>query len=147
MAILEVDHIHPFSMGGTDHIDNLVTSCFDCNRGKSDRVLSDIPQSLQDKAKEILEREAQIKGYQQALNAKKLRIEDEAELVREVYERFNPGYTISETGMVTVRMFIEKLGVHAVSDAMERAYSRARKNQEFKYFCGICWNKIREAGA
>lgn len=33
---LEVDHVHPTSKGGTNELHNLVTSCFDCNRGKSD---------------------------------------------------------------------------------------------------------------
>lgn len=31
---LEIDHIIPVSKGGTNHIDNLKTSCFECNRGK-----------------------------------------------------------------------------------------------------------------
>ena len=35
---LEVDHITPVSRGGTDALENLQTLCFDCNRGKSDRV-------------------------------------------------------------------------------------------------------------
>lgn len=126
-------------------MDNLVTACFECNRGKSDRALSDVPQSLQDRAAEVLEREAQIKGYQAAMNKKKGRIEEEGEIVRDVYERFNKGYTLNEKSMVTVRLFIENLGVHEVCSAMERAYSKARKDQEFRYFCGICWNKIREA--
>lgn len=146
-VVLEVDHITPVSGGGANDIDNLITACFDCNRGKSDRDLGDIPQSLQEKAAEILEREAQIIGYQRALNAKKLRISDEAEMVRDIYERFNEGYTLNEKSMVTVRMFVEKLGVHEVCEAMERAYSKARTNQEFRYFCGICWNKIRESEA
>lgn len=41
-VILEVDHINPVKRGGKNDILNLITSCFDCNRGKSDRVLSDI---------------------------------------------------------------------------------------------------------
>jgi hypothetical protein len=143
-AILEVDHIQPVAFDGTNDMDNLITSCFDCNRGKSDRQLSDIPQSLQDKAAEVLEREAQIKGYQSALNSKKSRISDEAEMVCDVYERFNKGFTLSEKSMVTVRMFVDRLGVHEVCDAMERAHVKARKSQEFRYFCGICWAKIRE---
>jgi hypothetical protein len=145
MVVLEVDHIQPVAQGGGNEMDNLVTACFECNRGKSDRTLSDVPQSLQDKAAEVLEREAQIKGYQAAMDKKKSRIEEEGEMVREVYERFNKGYTLNEKSMVTVRLFIEKLGVHEVCSAMERAYSKARKDQEFRYFCGICWNKIREA--
>lgn len=39
--VLEVDHIDPVSKGGSDHDLNLITSCFDCNRGKRDRVLSE----------------------------------------------------------------------------------------------------------
>ena len=37
-AELEVDHIVPVSRGGKDELDNLKTACFDCNRGKGDRV-------------------------------------------------------------------------------------------------------------
>ncbi len=35
---LEVDHKIPVSRGGTDDIDNLKTACFNCNRGKGNRV-------------------------------------------------------------------------------------------------------------
>lgn len=35
---LEVDHKIPVSRGGTDDESNLITSCLDCNRGKSNRV-------------------------------------------------------------------------------------------------------------
>jgi hypothetical protein len=40
-VVLEIDHIHPVSQGGTSEILNLATSCVDCNSGKSDRLLSD----------------------------------------------------------------------------------------------------------
>jgi len=33
-AVLEVDHIFPKAAGGTDANENLITACFDCNRGK-----------------------------------------------------------------------------------------------------------------
>ena len=36
-AVLEVDHIIPVSLGGSDALDNLQTLCDRCNRGKSNR--------------------------------------------------------------------------------------------------------------
>lgn len=38
-VVLEPDHIHPTSRGGKDEFDNLLTSCFDCNRGKRGRLI------------------------------------------------------------------------------------------------------------
>ena len=36
-VVLEVDHIIPVSKGGDNDISNLITACFDCNRGKRDK--------------------------------------------------------------------------------------------------------------
>lgn len=40
-VILNVDHIYPVSKGGNNEIMNLVTSCEDCNSGKSDKLLKE----------------------------------------------------------------------------------------------------------
>lgn len=40
--ILEVDHIFPKARGGHDDTQNLITSCFDCNRGKGPTLLGKI---------------------------------------------------------------------------------------------------------
>ena len=40
-AVLEVDHIIPKSKGGTNDMDNLITACRECNRGKRDKLLDD----------------------------------------------------------------------------------------------------------
>ncbi len=34
-VVLECDHVVAVAKGGTDTMDNLVTACYDCNRGKS----------------------------------------------------------------------------------------------------------------
>ena len=37
---LEVDHVHPVSKGGQNDVNNLITSCKDCNRGKTNQILT-----------------------------------------------------------------------------------------------------------
>lgn len=38
---LHIDHIIPKSKGGDLSMDNLITSCFDCNEGKRDVILTE----------------------------------------------------------------------------------------------------------
>lgn len=144
-AVLHLDHIEPLALGGRNHIDNYFTACEPCNLGKSATSLSEIPQSLKDKAAAIAEREMQLAGYQKVMDEKRLRLEEEAAQVAEIYEEHNPGFTLSATALVSVRKFIDAIGVHAVCDAMEQAWTRptVRRGKEFKYFCGICWNIIK----
>ena len=40
-TVLELDHIHR-AKGGSDELLNLITSCWECNRGKAAKVLSEI---------------------------------------------------------------------------------------------------------
>src|SRR5687768_8195488 len=72
-VLLEVDHIHPVADGGTNDIDNLVTACWDCNRGKGATPLSSIPQSIDDKAAQVAEREGQIRAYYDILELRRER--------------------------------------------------------------------------
>ena len=62
-VVLEVDHIDPVSKGGRTVMLNLVTSCFKCNRGKSNVKLSD--NSVIEKQKkaliELSEKQEQLK--------------------------------------------------------------------------------------
>lgn len=39
-VVLELEHIEPRSKGGSDEMFNLTTACWECNSGKSDRLLS-----------------------------------------------------------------------------------------------------------
>lgn len=38
---LEADHIIPFSKGGSDELENLITSCRKCNRQKKDKSINE----------------------------------------------------------------------------------------------------------
>lgn len=150
-VVLEVDHVVPVAEGGQNDADNLVAACWDCNRGKGARPLSDIPVSLRDKAVEIAEREAQLRGYQDILEAKRSRLDDEVWRVAEAFMDRWRQESIRRDYLQSIKMFIERLGVHPVLDAMEiAAASRAgnySQNKMFRYFCGVCWNRIKETNA
>lgn len=144
-SILHVDHIEAVANGGGNHPDNLVTSCEACNLGKGARALDVVPQSLSAKALEVAEREEQLRGYQEILEARRQRIEDE---VWRVMALLYPGEkSVPRESFNSTRMFIEKLGVYAVIESAEIALgARCSVYKLFRYFCGVCWNKVREAG-
>lgn len=143
-VLLHVDHINPVFLGGVNNEENLITSCSPCNLGKGARSLTAIPKSLAEKAAETEEREEQIKGYSQILEAKRGRLEDETWRVMDV---IYPGAaTVPHDSFNSTRRFIEKLGLHEVLDSADIALgSTSSKANTFKYFCGVCWNKVREA--
>jgi hypothetical protein len=145
-AILHVDHIIAVAEGGGNEADNLVTSCEACNLGKGARSLAAIPQSLQDKTAEIAEREAQLRGYQEILLAKRDRLEDEAWDVAVALDGDSAEDGFRKDWLLSIKKFIERLGYHEVLDSADAAVARVpwSKSQRFRYFCGTCWGKIRE---
>jgi len=146
-AILQVDHVHPVAEGGTNDIDNLITSCDGCNQGKGARLLSDSPPSLAERSEELREREDQIKGYTSILRERAARIEDETWQLAEI---LSPGCSDSgfdRRNLLSIKQFLERMPGWLVIEAAEMAYSRIHGSdyQRFRYFCGICWKKLRDA--
>ncbi len=145
-AILHVDHINPVKLGGDNDTDNLITSCSICNLGKAATPLTTIPKSLAEKAMEIQEREAQIAGYSAVMDAARERIEDDAWRVAEcLCPGASNGY--SRDNLNSITNFVRRSGVHDVLESCEIANAKYpwSKGKAFRYFCGVCWRKIREA--
>lgn len=143
---LEADHVIPLAEGGPNDMDNLITSCFACNRGKGARSLSSIPQSLEDKAAEIAEREEQVLALTQMIKASHDLLE---ERMWEIAEILHPGASdgYQRSKCTSIRRFIEQLGFPETFDAARIAESRFASGTAacFRYFCGVCWRKIKEA--
>lgn len=143
-VVLEIDHVHPVAGGGDNSSDNLITACFDCNRGKSDVLLSSIPQSLEDRASILAEKQDQIKAYERLIKSIKRKEEKSIDAVQEIFTAYFDGFSFSTTFRESVRVFIQKLPIDDVEQAMHTACSRIRrKDDSIKYFCGICWKIIR----
>lgn len=146
-SLMEVDHVVPVSAGGPTEISNLVTACFECNRGKGAGALSSIPPSVAEQAELAAEREAQVRAYYQILEQRKERKDAELWAIAEVFmERFGDD-SILRSRLASIRMFLDRLPYFDVLEAMEIATDRKySKGPAFQYFCGVCWNKIRRAG-
>lgn len=143
-VILHVDHITPVASGGSNVIDNLVTSCSSCNLGKGARELSDIPQSLKDKAASIKEKEAQIAGYNDVLMAKNERITNDAWDVVETLEG-EEIETYNKKRIASIKVFLNRMPTAEVIEAAEITNYKfsSISGSAFRYFCGICWSKVK----
>jgi hypothetical protein len=146
-ALMECDHVIPVVAGGTNDIENLVTACQDCNRGKGPIELSVLPQSVADKLVEAEEREAQVRAYYEILQARKDRQDEEMWAIANVFmDRFRDD-SIQRSRLDSISMFLKRLDYFEVLEAMEIATNRKNSRVPcFSYFCGVCWNKIKSEG-
>ena len=145
-AVLEVDHIQPVCKGGKNGIDNLITACFDCNRGKSGDLLTSIPQTIAQKAEILAEKEAQVKAFNKLLNAKRKREDSFIDDLEAILIDEYPGQNFTSKFRESIRHnFMTHLDSETLINAMFKACSQGRSpNDATKYFCGICWSIRKE---
>lgn len=116
-AILHVDHIVPFSKGGTCDIMNLVTSCADCNNGKSDKRLSDDAVVVKSrKQAELSQHKKQTLGEMAQWQAELASMDEEVAAVNVVLAKAN--CHLSEIGARDVRRIVKKYGVADLLSAL-----------------------------
>lgn len=144
-VVLEIDHIIPVSKKGSNDLENLVTSCFSCNRGKSDVQLTTLPQKTFEKIELIKEKEDQYKEYKKLLLAIDRRIQKEAVIVNKTFQKYFPEETLLPRFIdSSLKQFINELGFPVVNESMNKACSKFPTSEKAaKYFCGICWRKIK----
>ena len=99
-VILEADHIIPASDGGKADFDNLITSCRECNRGKSNSEI--IPKDDTD----LPEYERALKEHQDMIN----NIENMKESLKELYKKLKDFRVKSfESNVLATRQEINRL--------------------------------------
>lgn len=148
---LEVDHVIARAQGGTDQPENLVASCFDCNRGKGKNGLG---------ASILIARDlkAEKKARRIAKQLMALDAEKEAAIQKNIetmclYLEVTWGVHSDIYNPSDFRYIASKLRPAQVSDAasavdrkMSKEYQQDRQmsqNDILKYFCGVCHNKIK----
>lgn len=144
-VMLEIDHLKPVSKDGTNNINNLITSCFACNRGKSNIELKQLPNSLQTNLEILQEKEEQLKEYHKLIRKIEKRYNKETEMIDEIYTSYFEDYQLNDKFKNgSIKLFLKQLDYYVVEEAMHSACTKIRdSDKSIKYFCGICWNKIK----
>lgn len=152
-VVLEVDHVIPKAHDGKDDINNYLTACFDCNRGKGKNELADIPSGLKSNLSTLKEKREQIGAYNEFLNELSEIREHNMSAMEETFTSYYSDYLLSDNFKTnTLARFLNQLPPERIDYAMKMACSKFdyMKNKDYastlslKYFCGICWNWIKK---
>ena|SRR3990167_9769336 len=144
-VILEIDHIQPQKDGGKDEINNLLTACFDCNRGKSHIPLDTIPQTLRDNLDVLKEKKMQMREYRKHLDSLNREVETMIDRVQKIFQEVYPDKIFKSQFRSQIRNFIDLLGILETEGSMRIATGKLWHDPDkcIKYFCGVCWRKIK----
>lgn len=145
-AELTVDHVIPQALGGTDDPTNLVAACVDCNSGKTSTMPSDDT---------VAEASEDAMRWRQAISEAAATMTAEQDAQRQIFEYIESewAYRYEEplgpmpddwrSSVVTFQSL--GLPVAVMDEAIEiAARARISDSRRWRYFCGICWNKLRE---
>ena len=121
-VILNIDHIVPVSKGGTNEILNLITSCFDCNNGKSNIPLSE--ESVLNKQRIQLEQLQERREQIEMMFEWKKSLDHLGDfttdlLVEYVESKISP-YTLNESGQRTLSVLLKKHDINEIFDAIDQ---------------------------
>lgn len=147
-TVLQIEHVIPKSKGGTDDPVNLVTSCQPCNAGKSNIELGECKLPPTFSAEAIKEHAEQTREY---LTAQKAMIAARASVAQEAKEYWEntTGYAMIASDEATMRRFCQSLPFTFIVDAIDITVGKIRLVNPkdgwhaWRYFCGICWRKIK----
>jgi DNA replication protein DnaD len=146
-VVLELDHIHPVSAGGTNDIDNLTTSCWECNRGKADGLLGDRAPftSTHENTVTMLEREMQIKEYNEVKRQQREREDADIDDLCAYWCDLAGGQARQYPQPSILRHWLRTFAAEDIKDAMEIAMQKAGDWRGPKYLSGILRNWAGDA--
>jgi DNA-directed RNA polymerase subunit RPC12/RpoP len=152
-VVLAIDHVIPVARGGDNETDNLVVACYDCNAGKGAVPLQSVPPTMQEAIDERAERADQMAAYSGLLMELREResrtVEDIGIYYYDTLQGAKGTLTFGPGSSPNIRRFLQSLPTPEILDAIDiTARNRDRLGlsdaNTWRYFCGVCWRKIRE---
>lgn len=149
-VVLEVDHSISRKDGGSDDEKNLITSCFDCNRGKSKKsVIIKNKIDLKGEIKRTKEKVNQIKAMKNLHNIKKELEQEKYSWIRDVLHEYTK--SLSDGVIKIVKRNNEKgVSMNLLMDVLDITYNKFidynefKQNDFIKYFNGVLKHKKLE---
>lgn len=145
--VLEVDHIIPVSKDGTNDISNLVTSCFDCNRGKGDKKLTE-NQTLKKQKKELDKLNQKREQLEMIAQWKLELLNIENEEVNKVMEILNKSllcnFSLTESGIVNMKKLLKKYGFNEVVECAIISFNQYESEEAFNKIEAIIKTRQQE---
>ena len=144
-VVLEVDHIIPVAKGGDNSLTNLITACFDCNRGKRDKKLTD-SQSMKIQ-KEELDRLNKRKEQLEMMAKWKLELFDiENQEVDKIIDLINEtmciNISLTDCGRKNLKKHIKEYGFNEILECAMIAFEQYEDVEiAFSKISGIARNR------
>ena len=151
-VVLEVDHLLPVSKGGDNDILNPITSCWTCNNGKSNILLTDNTMLEKQKAQldELNEKRLQLEmmiEWRESLN----NLDDD--IAQKIADYFGgqANCDVNETGLKKIKQWTKKFTYQQILEAVELSVNQYVKkgtndetNKAFDMVPRICAAKKRQ---
>lgn len=151
-APLTVDHVVPVALGGSDEPTNLVTACRDCNSGKSSASASD--RTVEDvSALAVMWSSA----MDQAATERAIAFRNRADIEAQFLSYWNRWSWTDRNGSqrtvdlpndwpASIHQFLRAgLALDDLDELVDVAMRAQGKSDEWKYFCGCCWTRVKQA--
>lgn len=131
---LTIDHVHPVAKGGDNDILNLVTCCWECNAGKSDRTLSDDTVVAKQRAQleQLQERREQIEmmmEWQRGLIDTQTHAVDQ---VCKLYSECVPGWSLNESGRTQIKAALASTSLERVLQLLREIATKHLRTERGK---------------
>lgn len=148
-VVLQVDHVLAVAKGGTADLANLVTSCADCNLGKSDKDLTAIPEALEAQIQRTQEAVTKLRAHSDAIEEMMAIEVGDAWDVLEALDlwQLKMDKTVPSSWFRGVSSLLKRMPKDAMIRRASWVKGVHRKDKDrFLVFCKSCWNYVRRHG-
>jgi hypothetical protein len=158
-VMLEMDHLMPISEGGKDDLNNLLTSCFNCNRGKGKILIDTLPNSITENLAIIKEQQKQTKQYYQFIERIEQQKENDLREIGRYYfnlfaktKKTHDQYIFAGAYKASIKIFLKSFTKYEIIEAIDIAFGKFGRgigeydrDRVFRYMCGVLhnWKKDR----